>query len=281
MNTRLRSPRLLPIAVLVALAASASVALSACGGEASSSAAGGRVQVATTVAPITSIAANIGGDRVKITGIVPEGTNSHTFEPKPSVAELLSSVDVVYVNGLKLEDPTVELAEQNLRDGADIVEVGSRSIPESRYIYDFSFPRSDGKPNPHLWTDPQIRAQLRAHHPRRPLRARPEEQELLRRELPQVCRGRRGARHGDAEVVRHDSRGQAQAAHLPRRVRLLRQGLRVEGHRRDPGIELRGPDPQGGREPDRPGEGREGARRSSAPRSSRARCSSRSARRRA
>ena len=34
--------------------------------------------------------ANIGGDRVKITGIVPEGTNSHTFEPKPSVAELLS-----------------------------------------------------------------------------------------------------------------------------------------------------------------------------------------------
>ena len=37
--------------------------------------------VATTVAPITSIAANIGGDRVDITGIVPEGTNTHTFEP--------------------------------------------------------------------------------------------------------------------------------------------------------------------------------------------------------
>ena len=174
MNTTLRSRRLFPIAVLVALAASASVALSACGGEASSSAAGGKVQVATTVAPITSIAAGIGGDRVKITGIVPEGTNSHTFEPKPSVAELLSTVDVVYVNGLKLEDPTVGLAKENLGDGADIVEVGTRSIPESRYIYDFSFPRSEGKPNPHLWTDPRyalsyariIRDDLSARDPR-------------------------------------------------------------------------------------------------------------------
>ena len=114
----------------------------------------GRLQVATTVAPITSIAANIGGDRVKVTGIVPEGTNSHTFEPKPSVAELLSTVDVVYVNGLKLEEPTTELADQSLKDGAEVVDIGSQTLPERDYIYDFSFPESGGKPNPHLWTDP-------------------------------------------------------------------------------------------------------------------------------
>ena len=115
---------------------------------------GAKLSVATTVAPITSIVANIGGDRVKITGIVPEGTNSHTFEPKPSVAELLSQVDVLYVNGLKLEEPTSKLAEQTLKGGADIVELGTRAIPASEYAYDFSFPKSGGKPNPHLWTDP-------------------------------------------------------------------------------------------------------------------------------
>ena len=27
-------------------------------------------------------------------------------------------------------------------------------LPEEDYIYDFSFPEEDGKPNPHLWTDP-------------------------------------------------------------------------------------------------------------------------------
>jgi ABC-type Zn uptake system ZnuABC Zn-binding protein ZnuA len=116
---------------------------------------GHMLSVATTVAPITSIVANIGGDRVKITGIVPEGTNSHTFEPKPSVAELLSQADVVYVNGLKLDEPTRALAEQNLKHGAEIVELGTKAIPPSGYIYDFSFPRSGGKPNPHLWTDPR------------------------------------------------------------------------------------------------------------------------------
>lgn len=129
--------------------------LSACGSAGASAGDGGKLRVATTVAPITSIAANIGGDRVAITGIVPEGTNSHTFEPKPSVAELLSSVDVVYVNGLKLEDPTKELANENLKAGAEVVELGTQSIPESEYAYDFSFPKSEGKPNPHLWTDPK------------------------------------------------------------------------------------------------------------------------------
>ena len=113
-----------------------------------------QLEIGTTVAPITSIAANIGGDRVKITGIVPEGTNSHTFEPKPSVAELLAGLDVLFVNGLKLEEPTKELAQENLGDDAEIVELGTRSITPREYAYDFSFPRSGGKPNPHLWTDP-------------------------------------------------------------------------------------------------------------------------------
>jgi ABC-type Zn uptake system ZnuABC Zn-binding protein ZnuA len=146
---------MIKVATMVLGAVALVLAAAGCGGATEAAADGGKLGVATTVAPITSIVANIGGDRVKITGIVPEGTNSHTFEPKPSAAALLSKVDVLYVNGLKLEDPTRELAEQNLRDGAEIVELGGRCIPERDWIYDFSFPRSGGKPNPHLWTDPR------------------------------------------------------------------------------------------------------------------------------
>jgi ABC-type Zn uptake system ZnuABC Zn-binding protein ZnuA len=130
---------------------------SACGSSASStddSAPGGRLQVVSTVAPITSIVSNIVGDRAQVTGVVPEGTNSHTFEPPPQVSKVMEKADVVFVNGLQLEEPTFELAESNVPDSATIVKIGDRVLPESEYIYDFSFPREEGKPNPHLWTDP-------------------------------------------------------------------------------------------------------------------------------
>ena len=146
--------RRLPIVLLLV----AALVLGACGddGEAAGGSTGpdGRLRIATTVAPITSIVSQVVGDRADITGIVPEGTNSHTFEPAPSVAELLSEADVIFVNGLKLEDPTLDLAEANKKDGARIVELGTEVLPEEDYVYDFSFPEEEGKPNPHLWTDP-------------------------------------------------------------------------------------------------------------------------------
>jgi ABC-type Zn uptake system ZnuABC Zn-binding protein ZnuA len=118
------------------------------------------LNIATTVAPITSIVANIaGGSGATITGIVPEGTNSHTFEPKPSDAATLENADVIFINGLVLEEPTKDLALANLKDGAIICEVGSAILSPDQYIYDFSFPQEGGKPNPHLWTNPPMAKQ--------------------------------------------------------------------------------------------------------------------------
>jgi ABC-type Zn uptake system ZnuABC Zn-binding protein ZnuA len=114
----------------------------------------GKLLVATTVSPITSIVSQIAGNRVSVQGIVPEGVNSHTFEPPPSTAKLLSKADVIFVNGLKLEDPTKDMAAANMKPGARIVELGTQSIAKADWIFDFSFPAKDGKPNPHLWTDP-------------------------------------------------------------------------------------------------------------------------------
>jgi ABC-type Zn uptake system ZnuABC Zn-binding protein ZnuA len=140
-------------------AALAALVLTACGSSAADSpeqaaSDDGRLSVVTTVAPITSVVANVAGDAADITGIVPEGTNSHTFEPPPRVAADMEDADVVFVNGLQLEEPTLELAEANAPDDALIVSLGDEVLPESEYLYDFSFPEEDGKPNPHLWTDP-------------------------------------------------------------------------------------------------------------------------------
>lgn len=118
------------------------------------------LRVASTVAPITSIIANVVGDApTVVTGLVPEGTNSHTFEPPPSLAATLSDADVVFINGLVLEEPTKDLALANLSEGAVLCELGTRILPREEWIFDFSFPEEGGKPNPHLWTNPPMAQQ--------------------------------------------------------------------------------------------------------------------------
>ncbi len=145
--------RLLPTRAVAAVLALVTVSLgSACG--AAAGADDGKLRVVTTVAPLTSITASIGGDRVRIDGLVPEGTNSHTFDPPPSAARVLSRADLIFVNGLQLEEPTKDLASDNKKASAKIIEVGDAVLPPSDYIFDFSFPKAEGKPNPHLWTDP-------------------------------------------------------------------------------------------------------------------------------
>src|SRR6266550_6619554 len=129
--------------------------LSACGGAvASPTAATTKLKVVTTVSPITNIIYNVGGNRIDLTGIIPEGSDSHTFEPAPSTAALFATADVVFVNGLHLEEPTRKLAAASLKPGAEIVSLGEQALTPDQYLYDFSFPKSAGNPNPHLWMNP-------------------------------------------------------------------------------------------------------------------------------
>ncbi len=122
--------------------------------------AGRPLRIATTVAPITSIVSAIAGAAgAEVVGVVPEGHNSHTFEPSPSAAAALEAADIVFLNGLSLEEPTRELALANLGEGGEICELGTTVLPEQEYIYDFSFPEEGGKPNPHLWTNPPMAIQ--------------------------------------------------------------------------------------------------------------------------
>lgn len=148
--------RTAPVRSSVAAAFAAVALFGACGktSSPSSGADRGRLRIVTTVSPITSIVANVVGDKADVRGVIPEGADSHTFEPPPSTAKVLSQADVVFVNGLKLEDPTKALAARNLKKGAEVVDLGTETVQPAGYIYDFSFPREGGKPNPHLWTNP-------------------------------------------------------------------------------------------------------------------------------
>jgi manganese/iron transport system substrate-binding protein len=112
-----------------------------------------KLDVATTVAPISSIVRNIGGDRIRLRGIIPDATNSHTFEPSPSDARTLAEADLIIVNGLHLEQPTLQMAEASKSSSARILSLGDNTLSADQWLFDFSFPASAGDPNPHLWMD--------------------------------------------------------------------------------------------------------------------------------
>ncbi|MEK6750301.1 MAG: metal ABC transporter substrate-binding protein [Pseudomonadota bacterium] len=109
------------------------------------------LKIVTSVAPITNIVRNVAGENSSVHGIVPEGMNSHTFEPVPSDIKWLREADLIVLNGLDLETPTLHLAQKVKRDNTPILLLADNTLARSEWRYDFSFPKDKGHPNPHLW----------------------------------------------------------------------------------------------------------------------------------
>ena len=115
-----------------------------------------KLKIATTVSPITNIVQNVGGAAIDVKGVVPDGIDSHTFEPLPSDAKLLQQADLIIVNGLDLELPTLQLAEKVKKAHVPILQLGNQVLSKEEWRYDFSFPRELGHPNPHLWLNIEL-----------------------------------------------------------------------------------------------------------------------------
>jgi ABC-type Zn uptake system ZnuABC Zn-binding protein ZnuA len=114
------------------------------------------LNVVTSVSPITNIVRNVGGDKIVLSGIVPEGVNSHTYEPVPSDIIKLSRADLVVINGLFLEDNIEKAVNESIKRKPNIqlLKLGDSTVNSAGWIFDFSFPKEAGHPNPHLWLNP-------------------------------------------------------------------------------------------------------------------------------
>jgi ABC-type Zn uptake system ZnuABC Zn-binding protein ZnuA len=112
-----------------------------------------KLDVVTSVSPITNIIKNVGGNRIDLTGLVPEGVNSHTFELVPSDVVKVNNADLVIIDGLGLETNVEDVAQQAQSHNPQlkILKLGDNSITPSQWVFDFSFPKEEGDPNPHLW----------------------------------------------------------------------------------------------------------------------------------
>jgi ABC-type Zn uptake system ZnuABC Zn-binding protein ZnuA len=110
-----------------------------------------KLKVVTTVAPHADLIREIAGDRVELVQLIPDGTDSHTFEPRPSDVRFLQDADLIVLNGLHLETPTQKLADSSKRPETPYLMLGDNTLTPDQWVFDFSFPAAAGDPNPHLW----------------------------------------------------------------------------------------------------------------------------------
>jgi len=93
----------------------------------------------------------VGDDALRVHGLVPEGVNSHTFQPGPGDVQYVARADLVVLNGLDLEVSIEKLVRSSGKPGGTVLKLGDKTISRAEWVFDFSFPKAHGHPNPHLW----------------------------------------------------------------------------------------------------------------------------------
>lgn len=139
-------------ACAVVLIAVLSVACSGTGPSTAPSGASVNVVVTTTV--FADLVRNVGGDHVNVFSLVPNGGDVHTFDPKPADAIALASANIVFINGLGLDDWLISLAQSTGQAQLEIVKL-AENLPNVQYIANDPGESEGGAEpnNPHLWMD--------------------------------------------------------------------------------------------------------------------------------
>ncbi|MFC8906708.1 anchored repeat ABC transporter, substrate-binding protein, partial [Micromonospora sp. NPDC057140] len=88
-----------------------------------------RVQVVTTTGILRDLVGNVGGDRVLVTSLVPDGADPHSYEPSLRDVRDVVYADVAFSNYLLLEEQAVIKAlDANLRDGVPNVSLAEGAV---------------------------------------------------------------------------------------------------------------------------------------------------------
>ncbi|MGI8541770.1 MAG: metal ABC transporter substrate-binding protein [Rubrobacteraceae bacterium] len=102
---------------------------SAGGGQEGGGGEDGTMRVSATTSVIQDLAAQVGGDRVEVETIVPIGGSPETFQPSPGDAGRISEAEVVFQNGLGLDDWIEDLVESAGNEDQIVVEVSEGLEP--------------------------------------------------------------------------------------------------------------------------------------------------------
>lgn len=107
------------------------------------------LEAVATTGMVADVVRNVGGDRVRVTGLIGEGVDPHLYKPtRDDVAKLLKA-DAVFFNGLLLEGRMEETFGKIRARGKPVVAV-TGGIPADSLL------KEGSQADPHVWMDPAL-----------------------------------------------------------------------------------------------------------------------------
>ena len=144
-STALRAVLLLVVALLAV----------ACGDSSGSGESGALLPVVTTTTVLTDFAKVIGGDRVRIYGVLKPNVDPHDYEPSAKDLDSLRTAKVIVKNGVHLEAWFDDAAKAS---GTKATVVDASTGIKIRSADEQTEPEGD----PHIWHDPRNAKQMAA-----------------------------------------------------------------------------------------------------------------------
>lgn len=102
-----------------------------------------------TVAMIADIVRNVGGDKIKVSGIIGEGVDPHLYKPTSSDVKLLQASDIVFYSGLNLEGKMGDVLVRIATSGKPVTAVTETLLASGDYVMADEAKHYD----PHVWMD--------------------------------------------------------------------------------------------------------------------------------
>ena len=111
----------------------------------------GKIMVTTTTNVITDLVENIGGEHVRVTGLMGPGVDPHLYRPSASDVKKLQEADIVFYNGLDLEGKMGDVFVKIGREGTAVWAVSENIPHESLLSLDTA-----GHFDPHIWWNAEL-----------------------------------------------------------------------------------------------------------------------------
>ena len=133
--------KLVPFLILVSL-------LAGCSSAPTASNSGLRVVASTTI--LGDVVSQVGGNLINLSVLFPIGADPHTFDPRPQDVAAISDAQVVFINGLGLEESLQPSLDANAKGTVVAVSDGI----DVRKLDNAAAAVEHGGADPHTWTDP-------------------------------------------------------------------------------------------------------------------------------